>query len=96
MNQTDNRFKILEKYMTVVLMALAGIFLLFIIASSCGVIWLKVITAIITIGASALCIAFFYKTKLLLQSRSLWMTVAAVSLIICTVFSLIVHFPAPL
>ena len=96
MNQKDNRFKILEKYMTAILIALTGVFLLFIIASACGVIWLKAITAIITIGSSILCVAFLYKTKLLLQSRSMWMTVAAVSLFICTVFSLIVHFPAPL
>ena len=48
MNQTDNRFKILEKYMTAILIALTGVFLLFIIASACGVIWLKAITAIIT------------------------------------------------
>ena len=96
MEKDKNRFKALEKAMTITLLGITLIFILFLIASGCGIIWLKVILAIITAAACILCLAYLYITKLLIQPRSLWMTTAAASILACLLFSLILNFPSPL
>ena len=96
MENTKNRYNEMEKYMTLALIGCAVIFLIYLIASGFGIIWLKVIMAIISIITSGLCLAYLYVTKILTAPRSLWITVAASSLLICVLFSLILNFPAPL
>lgn len=96
MEKDKNRFKALEKAMTIVLLGITFIFILFLIVSGCGMIWLKVLLAIITAAACILCLAYLYITKLLTQPRSLWMTTAAASILVCLFFSLILNFPSPL
>lgn len=96
MENAKNRYKIAEKYMTSALITSVLLFVLYLIAAGCGIIWLKVLTAIIAILVCSLCLAYLYVTKLLLAPRSLWMMVAAASVIICLLFSLILGFPSPL
>ena len=66
------------------------------IAAGTGIIWLKVLTAIIDIFVGLLCLVYLYLTKLIFAPRSLWMTFAAGSVVICTLFSLILNFPSVL
>lgn len=96
MDNNKNRYKELEKYMTIILIALAVLFLVYLIAAGTGIIWLKVLTAIIDIFVGLLCLAYLYITKLIFAPRSLWMTFAAGSVVICTLFSLILNFPSVL
>lgn len=96
METNKNRYKEMEKYMTLVLIGAAVLFVVYLIAAGCGILWLKILTAIIAILICGLCLVYLYMTKLLLAPRSLWMTVAAGSVIICLIFSLILGFPAPL
>lgn len=96
MENNKNRYKELEKYMTIILIALAVLFLVYLIAAGTGIIWLKVLTAIIDILVGLLCLAYLYLTKLIFAPRSLWMTFAAGSVVICTLFSLILNFPSVL
>ena len=96
MDKMISRYKITEKLISAILIAAALIFIVFLIAAGNGIIWLKVLTAIITISVCGLCLAYLYITKLLLAPRSFWMTVAAGSLLICLLFSLILGFPSPL
>lgn len=96
MEKDRNRFKELEKAMTVFLLAITVIFILFLIISGCGIIWLKVILAIITALACILCLVYLYMTRLLTQPRSLWMTTAAAAILVCLFFSLVLNFPSPL
>ena len=96
MENNKNRYKELEKYMAIMLVSSAVLFLIYLIAAGCGIIWLKVLTAIITILICGLCLTYLYMTRLLLAPRSLWMSMAAGSVIICLLFSLIFGFPAPL
>ena len=96
MENTKNRYKEMEKYMTVALVSAAVLFIIYLFSAGFGIIWLKVLTAIIAILDCSLCLAYLYLTKLLLAPRSLWMTAAAGSVIICLLFSLILGFPSPL
>lgn len=91
----NNRYKEMERYMTYVILFSAVMFIIFLIASGAGIIWLKVIASILSIAASVLCLAYLYLTKELLRTRSLWMTAAAVAIIACTLFSLMLGYPSP-
>lgn len=90
-----NRYKIMEWYMTYVLVADLGLFLLYLIFAGFGVIWLKAITAILAILVSLGCLAFLYLSQELLKKRSFWMTTAAAAILLCTLMSLILNFPRP-
>lgn len=90
------RFQEAEKLITYILIGCAALFIIFLFAAGFGVIWLKVICAIIAMIACALCLAYLYMTKLLLRPKSIWMTLSAAALIICILFSWILNFPSPL
>lgn len=90
-----NSYQQMQWYMTYALIAAAGIFLLYLVFASFGIIWLKVVTAILAILISFASLAYLYMTKELLRPRSLWMTTAAGAIIVCLLFSLILNFPSP-
>ena len=90
------RFQEAEKIMTYILIGCTALFIVFLFAAGFGVIWLKVISAIIAIIACLLCLVYLYMTKLLLRPRSIWMTLGAAALIVCILFSWILNFPSPL
>lgn len=91
----NKRYRDLERYMTIALVASAVIFVLYLIFSAAGVIWLKVITAIFAILLPLLSLALLYLTQELLKQRSLWLTTGFFGVFICTLVSLIANFPAP-
>ena len=96
MTNEAKRFKQMERVMTAVLIAAAVLFIIYLIAAGNGIIWLKVLMAIITILVCGLCLAYLYMTKLLLRPKTMWMTTAAGAILICLLFSLILNFPAKL
>ena len=96
MTNEAKRFKQMERLMTAVLIAAAVLFIIYLIAAGNGIIWLKVLMAIITILVCGLCLAYLYMTKLLWRPKTMWMTTAAGAILICLLFSLILNFPAKL
>jgi hypothetical protein len=96
MGRKNNRYLQFERYMTVVLGIALLIFIIFLIASGTGTLWLKVTTAIMNILLTILCLAYMYLTGELLRRRSLWMSTIAAAILICTLFSLILQFPSPI
>lgn len=96
MGRKNNRYLQFERYMTVVLGIALLIFIIFLIASGTGTLWLKVTTAIMSILLTILCLAYMYLTGELLRRRSLWMSTIAAAILICTLFSLILQFPSPI
>lgn len=96
MNNQNNRYKDLERYITLALIVSALLFIIFLIASGCGILWLKIVSAIFAILIPGLCLYVLYSTKELLRQRSLWMSVGAAAIIICILFSLILNFPSPM
>lgn len=95
MNNRRNRYRQMERYMTYALLTDLGVFLLFLIAAGNGVLWLKIITAIIAILLSGLCLGFLFLSRELLRPRSLWMSAAAAAVALCTLFSLLLNYPSP-
>ena len=96
MDNPKNRYKQMEKYMTLALIGNAILFIVYLIAAGTGVIWLKVVSSIIAMIVSVLCLVYLYLTKLLTRPQSLWMTTAAGAILVCILFSLILNFPSPL
>lgn len=96
MGRKNNRYLQFERYMTVVLGIALLIFIIFLISSGTGTLWLKVTTAIMSILLTILCLAYMYLTGELLRRRSLWMSTIAAAILICTLFSLILQFPSPI
>ncbi len=88
-----NRYREMEFQMTRLLVADAAVFLLYLLFAAFNVAFLKWLLAIIAILGSALCLGFLYMTGELLRKRSLWMTVGFASVVVCTLFSLILRFP---
>ena len=79
---SQNRYKEMEQYLTIFLIASTVDFILYLIFAGAGIIWLKVITAIFAILLPVLCLTLLYLTKELLKQRSLWMTTGFLSVLI--------------
>ena len=95
MAKRNNRYRQFDMLMTKVVLGDVFLFLLYLLSAATGIGFLKVITAIIIILGSGLCMGYLYLTQELLKKRSLWMTVAFASVLLCTIVSLVCSFPGP-
>ena len=95
MASNKNRYAVMRRNMSLFLIGDFAIFIIYLIAAGSGVIWLKVLSAIIAIAASALCIGYLYLTQEIFRKRSLWMTLAAGAIAFCILYSLVLNFPSP-
>ena len=88
----DNRYRMLEKYMTYALLGDAGVFVLYLISAGFGIGWLKAFFAVV---GSALGLVYLYFTRELLRPRSLWMSAGLAAVLVCILVSLLVNYPSP-
>lgn len=95
MDNKRSRYKQMELMVTVVLCIDALIFLAYLIFAGKGMTGMKVVTAVLNFLISGAVLYFLYMTRELLRKRSMWMTLAAVCVIICVLASLLLRFPAP-
>ena len=95
MAKVNARYKRMETLMTAVLILDAIIFIAYLIFAGIGMIGMKAVTAVLCFLISAAVIYFLYMTRELLRKRSIWMTLAAVCMILCLLVSLLARFPAP-
>ena len=93
--RSRNRYREMESLMTKIILGDALVFVLYLICAGLGWSVLKVITAIITIFGSLLCVGWLYLTGEYTRRRSLWMVTAFICIVICVVFSLLLGYPAP-
>ncbi len=91
----NKRYRQMQKYISIGLLAAAVLFIIYLFAAGYGVIWLKVISAIAAALPCICALALLHVSQELLKSRSLWMTAAAAAIIVCLLFSLILNFPCP-
>ena len=89
----NNRYRQLDFIMTRVLIGDAAIFLLYLLSAALGWGFLKVLTAIVAILGSALCLGYLYLSQEWIKRRSLWMTLGFGAILLCTVVSLICKVP---
>ena len=95
MASTRNRYAQMRQNMSFVLIGDFAIFVMYLIAAGNGLVWLQVLSAIIALLASVLCIGYLYLTQEIFRKRSLWMTLAAGAIAVCILYSLVLNFPAP-
>ena len=95
MSDKPNRFKEFELYMTVALSIDAVIFVLYLIFAGLGIIWLKVLFLLLALVISGYVLWTLYMSRELTRPRSLWISVAAVAILVCLLFSLILNYPSP-
>ncbi len=93
--RSRNRYREMEKNMTKIIALDALVFIAYLACAGAGWSVLKVITAIIAIFGSLLCVGWLYLTGEFARRRSLWMTTAFICIVICVVVSLILGYPAP-
>ena len=90
-----NRYREMESLMTKVILADVLVFVLFLVCAGKGWMVFKVITAIISIFGSLLCLAWLYMTGEFPRRRSLWMITAFTCIVVCVLVSLLLNFPCP-
>lgn len=93
MAKRNNPFKELMQYMSFAIITDGILFVIYLIVAGQGIIWLKAITSILAILLSCLCLYVLYKADELVSQRSLWMSVGAISVIVCTIVSLLLNYP---
>ena len=93
--RSRNRYREMENIMSKIILGDVLVFILYLVCA--GYAWhvLKVITAIIAIFGSLLCVGWLYLTGEFARRRSLWMTTVFICIVICVVVSLLLGYPAP-
>ena len=95
MDRNKTRYKKMETIMTAILCLDAVVFVAYLVFAGIGMVGLKVTAAVLCLLISVAVLYFLFMTRELLRRRSIWMTVAALCVIVCVLASLILHFPAP-
>ncbi len=93
-----NRYREMENLMTKIILGDVLVFVLYLVcAGNVGKWWaiFKVITAIISIFGSVLCVGWLYLTGEFGRRRSLWMVTTFICIVVCVAFSLLLGYPAP-
>lgn len=89
------KYRQLQQYLTYGILASAVLFVLYLVFAGIGIIWVKVVTAVLSILLSFGCLVLLYLRNELFRQRSLWITTAAAAIIVCLLLSLILNFPSP-
>ena len=89
------RYKDIERFLTMVLLADAGVFLLYMIFAGIGLTALKVICTVLCIVASVACLALLYMTGEMKKARSRWLVLGFGCIVVCLLVSLILNYPSP-
>ena len=90
-----NRYREMESMMTKIILADTLVFILYLVCAGFGWSVLNVVTAIIAIFGSLLCVGWLYLTGEFTRRRSLWMVSAFIAIVICVAVSLLLGYPGP-
>lgn len=95
MANKPNKYKFFERFLTVALCTDAIAFIFYMIFAGLGIVWLKVILALVCFALSGYILWLLYTSKELLRQRSLWITAGAGAIAFCLFMSLVLNFPSP-
>lgn len=95
MNDNQSSYRFFEQMMTILLFVAVGFFILYLVTAGIGAVAWKIIFAVLIFLLSGVCLFTLYTSQELLKSRSLWLTAAFCSLVLCTLVSLLCNYPAP-
>ena len=89
------RYRDVERVLAQILMGEAAVFVLYLIFAGLGIISLKVVTSIVIVVASVLCLAFLYMCGEMVKRRSRWLVFGFGALLLLLVVSLLLNYPSP-
>lgn len=89
------RYKQIDQLLTRVLLADTAVFVLYLFFAGFGLTVLKVITVIIALLASVLCLVYLYTLGEFKKARSRWLVMGFGAIILCTLVSVILNYPSP-
>lgn len=95
MAEKQSRYQELERFLTTILFVDLACFVVYLISAGLGGVVMKIICAVAAILIAAYSLWTLYCTKELTRQRSLWLTSAFGSIVLCTFVSLICNYPAP-
>ena len=95
MAEKRSKYRQLEQFLTMLLALTGAMFVLYLVTAGLGIVVLKIILALAVALLGGFCLFILYRTRELLRSRSLWLTLSFCSMILLTVVSLICNYPAP-
>lgn len=95
MNENQSNYRFFEQFMTIILFVDLAVFLLYLITAGIGAVVMKIIFAVVAFLLSGVSLFVLYSSKELLKPRSLWLTAAFSSVVVCTLVSLLCQYPAP-
>jgi hypothetical protein len=95
MNDNQSSYRFFEQMMTILLFVAIGFFILYLVMAGIGAVAWKIIFAVLIFLLSGVCLFTLYTSQELLKTRSLWLTAAFCSLVLCTLVSLLCNYPAP-
>ena len=89
------RYKQIDQLLTRVLIADTAVFILYLFFAGFGIGAMKVLTLIIALLLSGLCLVYLYMLGEFKKARSRWLVMGFGAIILCTLVSLILNFPSP-
>ena len=90
-----SRYREMESLMTKIILGEALVFVLYLVCAGLGWTVLKVISAIIAILGSLLCLGWLLITGDFPRRRSLWMVTGFIAIVLCVLVSLLLGYPGP-
>ncbi len=90
-----SRYREMESLMTKIILGEALVFVLYLVCAGLGLTVLKVISAIVAILGSLLCLGWLIITGEFSRRRSLWMVTGFIAIVLCVLVSLLLGYPGP-
>ena len=90
-----NRYKQLEQLLTRVLIADTAVFILYMIFAGFCISAMKIVTVIIALLLSGLCLVYLYMLGEFKKARSRWLVMGFGAIILCTLVSVVLNYPSP-
>ena len=95
MEQKNNRFKDLEQFLSILIIAMLALFIFYLVMAGGGHTVLKVISAVMIGAIAAFGLWLLVKCRELLRQRSIWMTLSFIGCTLVTIVSLLTGYPGP-
>ena len=89
------RYKKIDQLLTRVLIADTAVFVLYRIFASFGIVAMKVLTVIIALLLSGLCLVYLYMLGEFKKARSRWLVLGFAAILVCLFVSLVLNYPSP-
>ena len=95
MEQKNTRYKDLELFLTILVIAMLALFIFYLVMAAGGKTVLQIIAAVMVGSIAAFGLWLLFKSKELLRQRSIWITLSFLCCTLVTIVSLLAGYPGP-